>query len=123
MKSILIADDDVNERRTFREILEREGYVVIEACDGNEAIKQFDEYKPDLVVSDLLMPEKDGIETLFEIKQKNNNARIIMMSGGGRLEPRKYLNFAKLIGAAATLVKPFTSIELLTAIEDALATV
>lgn len=123
MKSILLADDDINVRKAFRDILEREGYKVIEASDGNEAIRRFDDHQPDLVVSDLLMPEKDGIETLFELKQKNNSLKMILMSGGGRLEPKKYLRFALELGATATLEKPFTSNELLATIKDALAIV
>ena len=123
MKSVLIVDDDLNTRKSLRRILERAGYAVLEASDGNEAIRQFDDNNPDLVVTDLIMPEKDGIETLFEIKQKDNDAVIIAISGGGRISPNNYLDAAKKLGAAATLEKPFSPEALLTVIKDALAIV
>lgn len=121
MKSILIADDDENARSAFCAILEREGYSVIEACDGIEAIRRSDECQPDLVMVDLFMPEKDGIETLFELKQKKSDIKVIIISGGGRLEPLKYLGFAKMLGASATLEKPFTTEELKATINRVLA--
>jgi CheY-like chemotaxis protein len=123
MKSILIVDDDRLTRKAFRRIFERAGYAVLEACDGNEAIRQYDSYNPDLVVTDIIMPEKDGIEALFEIKQKDNDAKIIAVSGGGRIAPGNYLDVAKKLGAIATFEKPVKPEILLTAIKDVLAIV
>mgnify|MGYP003836147139 CR=1 FL=1 len=121
MKSILVVDDEKNIRTIVRAILENEGYTVLEASDGNEAIRQFGEHSPDLVVTDLLMPEKDGIETLFELKQINGNAKVIALSGGGRICSENYLNYARKLGATATLEKPFTSEELLAVVHQAMA--
>jgi DNA-binding NtrC family response regulator len=123
MKSILIVDDHEISRKALRTILELSGYAVLEASDGNEAIRQFDNYNPDLVVTDLIMPEKDGIEVLFEIKQKDNDAIVIAISGGGRIGPENYLDAAKKLGAIATFEKPLKPEILLTAIKDALAIV
>jgi DNA-binding NtrC family response regulator len=120
MKSILIVDDDELARKACRIILERAGYAVLEAANGNEAIRQYDDNKPDLVLTDIFMPEKDGIETLFEIKMKDNDAIIIAISGGGRIGPDNYLDAAKKLGATITLEKPISSEALLKAVKDAL---
>jgi CheY-like chemotaxis protein len=84
MKSILIVDDEDIIRKYLRRLLEPLGYGVIEASDGNAAIKQYNEYKPDLVIIDIIMPGKEGIETMFELKQLNKKIKLIVMSGGGR---------------------------------------
>jgi YesN/AraC family two-component response regulator len=105
-------------------MIEPDGYHVYEAANGEEGLDIVKSGKPiDLVITDLLMPEKDGIETLFELKQKKNDLKIILISGGGRLHPKKYLRFAIELGATATLEKPFTSNELLATIKDVLAIV
>ncbi len=122
MESILIIDDEAGIRKVLRTILENEGYSVLEASGGNEAIIQYGKYGPDLVVTDLLMPGKDGIETLFELKKMNCKARIIALSGGGRICPENYLKCAMKLGATATLEKPFTSEELLMVVNQALST-
>lgn len=122
MKSILIVDDESSIRKIMRAILENEGYSVLEASGGNEAIVQFGKHRPDLVVTDLLMPEKDGIETLFELKQINSKVKVIALSGGGRICSENYLNYAMKLGAIATIEKPFTSEEFLMVINKTLAT-
>lgn len=121
MESILIVDDESGIRIVMRAILEKEGYSVLEASDGNEAIIQFGKHRPDLVVTDLLMPGKDGIEILFELRQINRKAKIIALSGGGRIRPENYLNYAMKLGAIAAIEKPFTSEEFLMVINQALA--
>ncbi|WP_419655550.1 two component system sensor histidine kinase, response regulator receiver protein [Desulfosarcina variabilis str. Montpellier] len=123
MKSILIVDDEASIRKVMRAILENEGYSVIEASGGDEAIKQYGEYGPDLVVTDLLMPGKDGIETLFELRQMNCNAKVIALSGGGRICSESYLNYAMKLGATAAIEKPFTLEEFLMVINQTLAMV
>lgn len=121
MKSILVVDDEKGIRKVMRAILENEGYSVLEAAGGNEAIIQYGKHGPDLVVTDLLMPGKDGIETLFELKQMNWNVKIVALSGGGRICPENYLNYAMKLGAIAALEKPFTSQEFITVIKQAIA--
>ena len=121
MKSILIVDDEVGIRNLMRAILENEGYSVLEGSNGNEAILQYGKYTPDLVITDLLMPGKDGIEALFEIRQMNGKAKVIALSGGGRICPENYLNYAMKLGAIATIEKPFTSEEFLMVINQTMA--
>ena len=121
MKSILIVDDETGVRKLMRAILENEGYSVLEAAGGNEAILQYGKYNPDLVVTDLLMPDKDGIETLFELRQMNCDAKVIALSGGGRICSESYLNYAMKLGATAAIEKPFTSEEFMTVINQTLA--
>ena len=107
MKSILIVDDDDGIRKYLRRILEVHGYAVLEASDGNAAIERYVEREPDLVVLDILMPGKDGIETLFELKKINKHIKIIIISGGGRIGPDNYLAIAETVGVCAALKKPF----------------
>ena len=121
MKSILIVDDEAGIRKVMKAILENEGFSVLEAAGGNEAIRQYGKYSPDLVVTDLLMPGKDGIETLFELRQINCNVRVIALSGGGRICSESYLNYAMKLGATAAIEKPFTSVEFMAVINRAMA--
>jgi DNA-binding response OmpR family regulator len=117
---ILIIDDDDRTRKLFRKILEREKYEVTEACDGKEGIKLFRNEPADLVITDIIMPEKEGIETIMDLRKEYPEVKIIAISGGGRVEAGSYLEVAKKIGAAQTLAKPFTPDELLEAITNVL---
>ncbi len=121
MKSILVVDDESTIRKYLRRILEPLGYLVIEASDGNVAIKQYNENKPDLVIMDIIMPGKEGIETIFELKQLNNKIKLIIMSGGGFIEPDNYLRIAETIGVDAVMKKPFEKKELLSTVREALS--
>jgi len=76
MQSILIVDDDAQIRKLLNRILIREGFTTVEASHGKEALKRFDEQAIDLVITDIVMPEKEGIETIFELKKKNKNVNI-----------------------------------------------
>ena len=116
MESILIIDDEAQIRSMIRLILEREGYVVMEAPDGTEGIRQFREKPTDLIITDIIMPNKDGIRTIWELKQLRPELRIIAMSGGVPGGPRSDLPLATAYGAARTLQKPFTRAELLGAV-------
>lgn len=106
MARILIADDDQQVRVMLKMTLERAGYEVFEAEDGNEAVKKFKSEKPDLVVTDIVMPEKEGIETIMELRALDPNVQIIAISGGGRINPEDYLNWAKKFGVQKTFIKP-----------------
>jgi YesN/AraC family two-component response regulator len=79
---------------------------VIEASNGNEAIKQYKEFKPDLVITDIIMPEKESIETIMELKQLDPDIKIIAMSGGGVVRAEDYLKAAKSVGGKYTIEKP-----------------
>ena len=117
-QSILIIDDDETIRGLLRAILEREGYRVLEAPDGDEGIKRFTETPTDLVITDLVMPGKEGIETIRDLRQKFPDIKIIAVSGGGRIGPDSYLKMAKGVGALRTLNKPFDRTVLLKTVEE-----
>jgi len=87
MESILIIDDEAQIRSMIRLILEREGYVVMEAPDGTEGIRQFREKPTDLIITDIIMPNKDGIGMIIELKKEFPGVKIIAMSGGGLNRP------------------------------------
>ena len=117
-QSILVIDDDEPIRELLRAILEREGYRVLEAPDGDEGLKQFTETPTDLVITDLIMPGKEGIETIRDLRQKFPGVKIIAVSGGGRIGPDSYLKMAKGVGALRTLRKPFDRTVLLKTVEE-----
>jgi len=102
----------------LRQMLERAGYEVFDATDGNEGINICRQYPVKLVITDILMPEKDGIETIAELQQEYPGIKIIAMSGGGRITPEKYLGSAEKFGALRTLTKPFTMDEVLRAVKE-----
>ncbi len=120
MESILIIDDEAQIRSMIRLVLEREGYVVSEASDGAEGIQLFREKPADLIITDLIMPNKDGIGMMLELKKEFPAVNIIAMSGGGLNRPDGYLLGAKKLGAVHTLAKPINRQELLRVVKDAL---
>lgn len=107
INSILVIDDDDIFRTGLCKILELEKFKVVEARDGVEGLSRFESERPDLVLTDILMPNKEGIETIIEILEKAPDQKILAMSGGGRGSPREYLEFAKDFGAQRILQKPF----------------
>ena len=117
-QSILVIDDDETVRLLLRNILEREGYRVLDAHEGYEGLKQFRENPTDLVITDLIMPGKEGIETIRDLRQEFPHVKIIAISGGGRISPESYLRMAKGVGALRALSKPFDRLELLKAIKE-----
>jgi CheY-like chemotaxis protein len=120
MERILIIDDEAQIRSMIRLILERDGYAVTEAPDGVEGIRHFREAPADLIITDLIMPNKDGIGMIIELKKEFPAVRIIAMSGGGLNRPEGYLRGAQKLGAAYTLSKPINRHELLRAVKDSL---
>lgn len=123
MNSILIIDDEAPIRSMLRLILEREGYQIIEAPDGIEGIRHYREQPTDLIITDLIMPNKDGIGMIIELKKEFPDINIIAMSGGGLNKPDGYLKGAKQLGAKYTLSKPIDREELLRAVKDTLKNV
>lgn len=121
MSSILVIDDDSSVRDVVSEMLRLEGHEVTIAENGREAIPLLGRNVFDLVITDLIMPEKEGIETISEIRRTDTRIPIVAISGGGRLGPGDYLETARYIGADATLAKPFARQELLTTINALLA--
>lgn len=110
---ILIIDDDDRTRKLFRKILEREAYEVLEAANGKEGINLYRRESADLVITDIIMPEKEGIETIMELRREFPDVKIMAMSGGGHVDAESYLDVAKKMGAAETLTKPASPEELL----------
>jgi len=100
--------------------LERKGHQVTEAVDGVKAIALFNPADIDLVVTDIVMPEKEGIETIMELRAKDPAVKIIAISGGGRIGPEDYLSWARRFGVQHTFTKPVNRDELLNAIDDLL---
>ncbi|PID78698.1 response regulator [bacterium DOLZORAL124_64_63] len=120
MAKILIIEDDVEVREYLESVLSRAGYQVLSAANGKAGVEVFAASPADLVITDIIMPEKDGIETIMDLRRRNPNLKVIAISGGGRAEPENYLHSAKLLGANKTMKKPFTNEEMLQAIRDLL---
>jgi CheY-like chemotaxis protein len=117
MERVLVIDDEPQIRSMLRLMLERAGYEVEEAPDGMEGIRIYRENPVDLIVSDLIMPNKDGIGMMIELKKEFPDIKIIAMSGGGLNKPEGYLEGAKKLGANWTLTKPIDREELLHAVK------
>jgi CheY-like chemotaxis protein len=120
MERVLVIDDESQIRSMLRLMLERAGYEVEEAPDGMEGIRIYRENPVDLVISDLIMPNKDGIGMMIELKKEFPDIKIIAMSGGGLNKPDGYLEGAKKLGANWTLTKPIDREELLRAVKSTL---
>lgn len=117
MARILIIDDDDQIRKMLRLTLNAAGFDVVEAQDGKIAMKLFhQDLTVDLVITDLIMPEKEGIETIIELRRDFPNVPIIAISGGGRIDPNDYLLLAKKLGAQITLEKPFSRKDIINAV-------
>lgn len=113
MKRVLVIDDDRLIRMMLRQVLENEGYEVIEASDGREGLHTLRKTNADLILTDIIMPEMEGIETIREIKELLPEIKIIAMSGGGRIGPVPYLEMARDLGADHSLKKPIDQSELI----------
>jgi DNA-binding NtrC family response regulator len=120
MIKILVIEDDNAFRTVLVTMLERAGYEVLQAENGNEALRHCQNSNPDLVLTDIIMPDKEGLETIQELLNLRPNMKIIAMSGGGRFGPNSYLPLAEKLGAKKTLQKPFMRDELLSSIIEVL---
>lgn len=120
MNRILVIDDDPNVRQMICHMLEREGYEVDTAANGREGVEKFRANTPLLVITDIIMPEQEGIETIRQLRAQDPDCRIVAISGGGRIGPSDYLSMAKLLGATEAISKPFEKAQLLVAVRNAL---
>ncbi|MFW5629014.1 MAG: response regulator [Candidatus Cloacimonadaceae bacterium] len=120
MAKILVVEDDSSFRKVLVRMLTRAGYEIDQAGDGNQALEVCAEFKPDLVLTDIIMPDKEGLETIQELLEMCPELKIIAMSGGGKFGPDSYLPLAEKLGAKASLQKPFMRDELLSTIESVL---
>lgn len=130
MASILIIDDEEDIRDALQMVLDSAGYDVNVASNGNDAIELQRRKPADLIITDIIMPEKDGVNTISEFRQEFPGIRIIAISGGGGIDPMSYkpeaisttayLAAAKEVGADFAITKPFERADLLQAVEKLL---
>ncbi len=121
MARILIIDDEDELRSMLRRMLEQVGHEVTEAVNGTEGIQSYEQDRPDLIITDIIMPEKEGVETIIALRRADPDLPIIAISGGGRLEATDFLTMAKKLGARHTLSKPFRRDQLLEAVGECIA--
>jgi len=122
MPHILLIEDDLELRAPLVKMLTHDGHQVAVAGDGMEALSMLKTIRPELIITDVLMPNMDGIETIMELRRSGNAVPIIAMSGGRRALTAEFnLASAELMGVNVTLAKPFSRADLRRAIQDALA--
>jgi DNA-binding response OmpR family regulator len=117
-KRVLVIDDNPDMRRTMQALLEIEGFTVSVAADGEEALRIQNEFHADVVVTDIFMPGKEGIETIYELRKRFPQTKVIVMSGGLRAKGVDYFEVARELGAVKTLKKPFAPDELIDAVRQ-----
>jgi CheY-like chemotaxis protein len=120
MARILLIDDDDPVRTTLRQMLEQFGHTVIEARNGKEGLALFQPATVDVVITDVVMPEKDGLEVLRELRRMHPSVKIIAISGAERARAADYLQMAKFLGAATVLAKPLSIDALMAAVNELL---
>jgi len=118
---ILVIDDDDQMRTLLRQVMEWAGYEVVEAGDGREGMQKQRKQPVDLVITDLIMPEQEGLETISSLKKEYPGLKIIAISGGGRIGPEAYLPAAQELGADKVFSKPFDVRELAGAVKELLS--
>jgi len=118
MTTILIADDDDNVRYALSKLLRKAGYHVLEAQNGKDASKLLRKAMPDVLVTDIVMPEQDGMGLLNTARELNPAMPVLVMSGGGNIVGLDYLSLAQTMGANATLCKPFDNNEVLSVVAN-----
>jgi DNA-binding response OmpR family regulator len=116
MARILIIDDDHAVRLTIQVILEHEGHEVICAADGSQGLSMFDRSSPQLIITDIIMPNKEGLETIMQLRGRDPVTPIIAVSGGGRIGSTDFLKMALKVGADEVLSKPFERHDLTAAV-------
>ncbi len=121
MPTILLVDDDDLLRDSLHQTLVRAGYAVEDAANGTAALEAYRRRLHDLVITDIVMPDKEGLETITTLCHLNPDVRIIAISGGGIGRADDYLVVAKKLGASRVLAKPFSVSEIVTAVAEVLA--
>jgi DNA-binding response OmpR family regulator len=120
MHRVLIIDDEPHILLMLKKMLERSGYEVDLAANGVEGIDMFRKSNADLVITDIIMPEKEGLETIREMRRIKPDLKIIAMSGGGKVSADNYLEIARIFGASKIIEKPFTQKEIISAVRELL---
>ncbi|MFC1494693.1 response regulator [Thermodesulfobacteriota bacterium] len=118
MIKILVIDDEEQIREILKQMLERKGCSVCLAENGEEALEICENQNLDLIITDMVMPGKSGLKTIQEVKKNYPDIKIIAISGGYMVGPKRYLDMAKTFGADRFFEKPFTSDEIYSAIEE-----
>lgn len=119
MKKVLVIDDDVAFNEILKEQLEWANYEVACAFDGSQGLSVYQTFKPDIVVTDIIMPNKDGIEVILALVNDSTcHSKIVVMSGGGRIAGIEYLKLTENLGIKSILEKPFSFAELQKAMEQ-----
>lgn len=111
-------EDNDDLRTMLKQLLEKRNHKIIEACNGRDAIKKFKSVMTDMVITDILMPEQDGIGLIVELKKLKPELCIIAISGGGKIGPSNYLDIARTLGADAVFPKPFNVNHLIEEVEN-----
>lgn len=120
-RTVLVVDDEPTVRRLVRRVLEGAGYLVLEATDGEAALRLLDARPVALVITDVLMPGQDGIEVVLGMRARPAPVPVVVMSGGGTgLDIETLVSSAIALGAAAALAKPFSVAELLAVVRETL---
>jgi CheY-like chemotaxis protein len=121
MATVLVIEDEPLVRDTIRMSLETGGHTVLIASDGREGVSLINRASVDVVVTDLIMPEQEGLETIRLIRRDHPDIKVIAISGGGRHVGTDYLQAASLLGANFALQKPFSMAHLRQCVTDCLA--
>jgi DNA-binding response OmpR family regulator len=111
--TVLVVEDNVVVRDTVTMLLEDEGFNVVTAIDGIDGLRKFHNIKPDVVLTDIIMPEKEGISLIMDIRRGSKDVKIIAMSGGGRIGNMDLVTLATALGANGGVCKPFDDLELI----------
>jgi CheY-like chemotaxis protein len=120
MARILVIDDEENVREMFSELLARAGHEVVPMANGKDAAKRCAEVAADLVITDILMPDRDGLEAIGELRRCVPDVKIIAISGGSKIGPGLYLDAAQALGAHRAFAKPVDVADLLAAVRELL---
>lgn len=120
MAHILVIEDDNSVQTLFGQLLESEGYTVAHAADGAEGIHLLKQQKTDLIITDIMMPEMDGLEVIRTVQETHPGLPVIAISGGMRTVPINFLPHAKKFGACRVFEKPVVLADLLTAVRELL---
>lgn len=121
MPGIMIVEDDTEVREMLVKAFSRNRFQIIEASDGKEALSKFKPSIVNIVITDILMPEEDGLKVIIKLKEIKPELKIIAISGGGKVGPANYLNIAKKLGADEIYIKPFSLKAMMSRIEELLS--
>jgi DNA-binding response OmpR family regulator len=117
MPGILIVEDDQELREMLKVSLGKRKYLILEASNGKEAISKFKPNVTDLVITDLIMPDEDGLKVIMKLREIKPEIKIIAISGGGKAGPGNYLSLARALGADEVFSKPFSLNDLISKID------